>query len=274
MTSIYYDGNVGISNSTPAAKLHLGNNFTVDSSANFAGLLGFNRDVNTGTILNPAYEAFQMHNQLGVFSLQCYNTDKTPVAGGNMAMQPNGNVHFGLGTTLSPKPTGLSAEGRLVINATTEPSMPHISLLGNSKGGDLHPNTMWGVGFQPYTNNFAINCWGMADKTFKGVNLVPGALAWGQYSDERLKDIKSDLTGVLDRLDAVRCIKYKFKEGDEDMAERYGFSAQNIDSQFDGIVDKAGDHMTMSYTDMIPIGIAGIKELRAELAELRRHVLG
>ena len=160
------------------------------------------------------------------------------------------------------------------INATIDPNVPHIALLGNSKGGSLSPDTMWGIGYQPNTNSIAITCWGMGNTTFKGVSMTPGAISWGQYSDERLKDIKSDITGVLDKLDAVRCIKYKFKEGDEDIAERYGFSAQNVDSQFDGIVHKENEYFTMSYNDLIPIGIAGIKELRAELKELKDRAHG
>jgi hypothetical protein len=84
--------------------------------------------------------------------------------------------------------------------------------------------------------------------------------------------VKSDLEGILSKVNNVRCVKYNFKSDPPNAVERYGFIAQNIQSEFPDMVNDSSDHLVMSYEDMIPISIAAIKELHCEMKQLRGEV--
>jgi hypothetical protein len=95
-------GNVGIGTSTPGAKLQIGNYFQLDSSSNFMGQIGFNRNVNDGTILNNTYTAYQINNFQGTLNLEIYNTSGTLVtkhnffADGNIGINTSTNAGYKL----------------------------------------------------------------------------------------------------------------------------------------------------------------------------------
>ena len=64
------------------------------------GILGFNRNVNTGAILNGSYGAYQLHNYQGKLQLQVYNSSGTAVDQNALVVDNSANVGIG---TASPQ---------------------------------------------------------------------------------------------------------------------------------------------------------------------------
>ena len=91
------NGNVGIGIGiiSPIAPLQVGPYFTFSgTSPNYMGAIGFNRSVSTGAILNPTYQAFQIHNNNGSLYFQNYDTNGTSIDS-NLLVLSNGKIGIG-----------------------------------------------------------------------------------------------------------------------------------------------------------------------------------
>ena len=101
-------------------------------------------------------------------------------------------------------------------------------------------------------------------------------------SDERFKENVEPVSDVLNALDNLDAVTYNLKNkavrtnkaSMNDGSERYGFLAQNVKEVFPELVhtDKSG-YMSVDYIGLIPILVQSIKELRAELAEVKAEKL-
>ena len=95
--NLYTSGNVGIGTTSPGSKLQIGNYFQLDGNSSNMGMLGFNRNINTGAILNSSYGAFQLQNCVGQLQLEVwsssgslvtihkFNNDGTVTLGGSLS---------------------------------------------------------------------------------------------------------------------------------------------------------------------------------------------
>jgi hypothetical protein len=107
LTIKYPNGNVGIGTTSPAEKLHvsgrvrIGDYMKIASDSNYMGQIGFNRNVEDGTIYNTSYGAHQVQNYNGTLEFQVFNSSGIYVTQHNMFA--NGNVslggNVGIGTT-------------------------------------------------------------------------------------------------------------------------------------------------------------------------------
>ena len=89
-------GYLGIGIAAPTAQLSVGAYFTLQASnASYMGAMGFNRGVETGLILNPAYAAFQIHNYQGQLVFQNYNSAGAAIDS-NLLVMNNGKVGIGV----------------------------------------------------------------------------------------------------------------------------------------------------------------------------------
>lgn len=97
----------------------------------------------------------------------------------------------------------------------------------------------------------------------QGVFLTSTGTSWASASDERQKDIIEPITGALDKLAALRTVIGKYKT--DAAATRYAFLfAQDVQAVLPEAVCVADDagHLGLRYTDLIPLIIAAINELR------------
>jgi len=111
--------------------------------------------------------------------------------------------------------------------------------------------------------------------TGTGVYLGNGATSWATWSDERLKNINSNIENALDKLSNIRAVNYSWKSDDTNK-EYLGLIAQDIETVFPQVIDKSksfkeGDdteYLSVRYTELIPVLLKAIQELEARLKTL------
>jgi hypothetical protein len=96
-----------------------------------------------------------------------------------------------------------------------------------------------------------------------GVYLGGTATAWASASDERLKDIIEPIDNALIKVNGLRSVIGKYKT-DEEGVRRSFLIAQDIQTQFPEALESSNsERLGVQYTDVIPLLVASIKELKA-----------
>jgi hypothetical protein len=103
-----------------------------------------------------------------------------------------------------------------------------------------------------------------------GVQLVSGATAWTTLSDETVKDIIEPITNAITKVGSLRSVIGKFKT-DSEGTRRSFLIAQDVKSVLPEAVDVVGENneLGLRYTEVIPLLVAAIKELTAEVNALK-----
>ena len=140
-----------------------------------------------------------------------------------------------------------------------------------------------------------------------GVELGSGGTSWGSYSDERGKDIIEPIENALTKVNSLRAVigKYKVKEthsedvlyseqewkpagkstgdvknakgsakvGDDEGVRRSFLIAQDVQAVLPEAVDDSdSDNLALRYTDVIPLLVASIKELKTKVETLESEI--
>jgi len=111
-----------------------------------------------------------------------------------------------------------------------------------------------------------------------GVNLTSGATSWTSASDARLKNITGTYTNALADISQLQPVKFTWKSDTENKPQ-VGVLAQSVV----GVVPEAIDTMRVDkedeteylgvrYTELIPLLIASIQELKAEVDSLKAQL--
>ena len=130
-------------------------------------------------------------------------------------------------------------------------------------GGGVHFG-----GTNPYLTSYdsSLYAYGRLASTV-GVFLVNNGTSWSSTSDERRKDIIEPIIDAVSKVTSLRAVIGKFKV-DEEGTRRPFLIAQDVQAVFPEAVntqeDEDGEFLGMSYTDMVPLLVAAIKELKAE----------
>ena len=113
------------------------------------------------------------------------------------------------------------------------------------------------------------------DTSSSGVYLAHNATSWASTSDERRKDIIEPITDAVNKISTLRTVIGKFKV-DEEGVRRPFLIAQDVQAIFPEAVnaqeDEDGEFLGMSYTDVVPLLVAAIKELKTELDATKAEV--
>ena len=119
-------------------------------------------------------------------------------------------------------------------------------------------------------------------------NLLATSDVYAYYSDERLKEKTGKIENALDKLDAIETFYYTHNDkanelGYDGKDQQVGVSAQSVEAVMPEVVhlapiDDDGEgnsisgenYKTVNYARLVPLLIESIKELRAEIEELKK----
>ena len=148
----------------------------------------------------------------------------------------------------------LNAAGQLLIGSTSAGSY------GANLIQQLSAGTLWSVG--PITGN--TSKWYVLNGSGTGVYLADGATSWTANSDERLKDIIEPITDAANKVSTLRAVIGKYKT-DAVGVRRSFLIAQDVQAVLPEAVDASNpDKLGVQYSEVIPLLVAAIKELKAE----------
>ena len=174
-----------------------------------------------------------------------------------MYIDEGGNV--GIGTT-SPATT-LHVVGQIRTSGSTAQTIYVYGAAGVKPYITINEYGVrsWDVGAGYYsTGTFSIQ-----SNQVNGVYLGGTATSWASASDERLKDIIEPINNALTKVNGLRSVIGKYKT-DEEGVRRSFLIAQDIQTQFPEALESSDpDKLGVQYTDVIPLLVASIKELKA-----------
>jgi hypothetical protein len=102
-----------------------------------------------------------------------------------------------------------------------------------------------------------------------GVSITSGATSWSAVSDERLKDIIEPIGNAVAKVGSLRSVIGKYKS-DSEGTRRSFLIAQDVQSVLPEAVDTTNaDAFGVRYSEVIPLLVAAIKELTAEVNALK-----
>jgi len=261
--------NVGIGTSSPTEKLHVaGSIFTTSNSNDFAKQ-GAQFDYITG-------------GGQGWARINGYHS------GG-------GSVYF-FTNPASGSPTErmrITSSGKLCINTTTEYGRVHsassfepntanwdttaaLSTSGSFGGGIAMIDGSAGYGLYCADNGNDFYIQGsnsLSSALTGGVYINDRATSWSSASDERLKTIIEPITDALNKVSQLRTVigHYNYESENKRHPFLIAQDVQKVLPEAVSIADKqnAEQYLGVSYTDTIPLLVAAIKELNADLANTK-----
>jgi hypothetical protein len=126
----------------------------------------------------------------------------------------------------------------------------------------------WAVGPKSGTSSFAIIG---STGGGGGVYVANGGTSWAAWSDRRVKKNIENLNYGLSEILSISPIRFNYLTDDNDNADRIGFIAQDVQEQMPEIVNYAyEDILGMSSTDLVPVLVKAIQELKAEIEILKQ----
>jgi hypothetical protein len=115
-----------------------------------------------------------------------------------------------------------------------------------------------------------------------GVQLNSGSTSWSTLSDARDKNVHGEIEDALAKIAGIRGVYYNFKTDGIDRRRRVGFIAQDVNAVFPEAVEETQreidnptedtKRLVLSYTELVPLLLNGIKEQQAIINDLRARV--
>ena len=302
---VFTGGNVGIGTTSPSAKLHVhtddDNAYAVrieGSTNNVAGVwtgLGIGGEANN-TKSAILFEDVGLSYSRGKLHL-CVNNEanqnSATTADAKLTVSNDGNV--GINTTTPAylldvrDGTSSGAIARftainahvIIESSTAGPAVLHLkpNTTGN-KSGQFKVTTGEGYNFR-WSNDAAgtaevtymtldTSTTGGGDLTVKG-----DIIAYGAPSDERYKENIKPIESALDKVEKLQGVTFDWKESDSilDIKEDIGFIAQDVQKVVPELVRENEDgKLSLRYQGITPILLEAIKELKAEIEELKKQI--
>jgi hypothetical protein len=195
-----------------------------------------------------------------------------------MRITSGGNV--AIGNTTAAKPLSVWSSGGIGVYSTDTYS-PSISIDFNSGTNIGHLLADQNAYYIRTLTSYPIYV--MANQN-NGVYLSVGSTSWTANSDERLKNINSNIKSAIDKLLTLRAVNFSWKSDDTNK-ENLGLIAQDVEQVFPQIIDKikmpskVGEEQTdeteylgVRYTELIPVLVKAIQELSAKNESLQSQI--
>jgi len=246
-------GNVGIGTASPSYKLDVRSSLAVlDGSSN----IGFWAN---GTTYTQVWQTLQSVN--------------------DFVIQTAASKYIGFGIN-STERMRINTSGQVILGSNTSTVASNVLNLWSpastvngiymQKNGQVEVQ----MGFKASTNtDFYIGTGSTTMGTY-GVYLANTGTSWISVSDERQKDIIEPIENALTKVNAIRAVIGKYKH-DEDGVRRSFLIAQDVQAVFPEAVKIQNDEealLGLSYTDVIPLLVAAIKEQQALITALTARI--
>jgi hypothetical protein len=102
-----------------------------------------------------------------------------------------------------------------------------------------------------------------------GVYLSAGSTSWTANSDIRLKDINGYITNAIEKLSTLSTINFSWKD-DATKKQNLGLIAQEVKAIFPELIEETSNGILgVRYTELVPVLIAAVKELKQELETIK-----
>jgi hypothetical protein len=241
-------GNLGIGTSSPANQLTVYR--TSSSTAN--GALRLDGNGNYAGI--QFAQSGNLRGSLSVDNTSLYLTHESILA----------FYTGGTGNVGGTERARISSGGDLLVGTTTQIGSNLLTLQDSS--GDMigmrHPSASAGLNWNYIVGSD--NTLYIINGSSVGVTLANGATSWSSFSDERQKDIIEPITNAVSKVSTLRAVIGKYKT-DVDGVRRSFLIAQDVQAVLPEAVNASNpDKLAVQYTDVIPLLVAAIKELKSE----------
>jgi len=154
----------------------------------------------------------------------------------------------------------IDSSGNVLVATTTNNSRnPRLALNGNS--------VTWSVGPNSSNSTFVVY-----NPSEAGVYLPSGNTAWVSTSDERLKNITGEITDAINKVSQLRAAEFTWKS-DESNKPQVGLIAQDVQTVLpEAISENDKEFLGVSYTEVIPLLVAAIKEQQEQIKALETRI--
>jgi ribosomal protein L35AE/L33A len=241
-------------NGSERMRITSGGNVGIGTSSPFVGGNPAKLQVRPATDINIGFQ-IGTADSTGI-KLNAYND----AASVNVPMELNGSIM--ILKTGETERLRITSGGQILFGST---STPYNSALFRSSYGS---NTYFSFG--PNNNS---NSWVLWNDSGSGVYLTSGNSSWSSASDERLKNINSNIDNAVEKLMTLRTVNFSWKS-DETKKENLGLIAQDVQKVFPQIIDKNTlpneinentEYLGVRYVELVPVLIAAIQELESRL---------
>jgi hypothetical protein len=149
--------------------------------------------------------------------------------------------------------------GHFLVGATALTVTGSIITLGTSGGN-------WAVGPQVGGNGTFY----VYNASSAGVYMTYGGTSWASSSDETLKNIIGEIQNGLQKVCSLRAAEFTWK-ADKTNKPQVGLIAQDVEKVLPEVISQAEENGTLGvqYAQTIPLLVAAIKELKAEIDQLK-----
>lgn len=193
------------------------------------------------------------------------------------------NAHIRFGTNDLER-VRILATGELLAGRTTSPysasGLNQISVYGSSRGAFTmsygssgSAGVIWygseQIDIYNTSTTGSIKVWANSNGVILGVN----GTSWSSASDERTKTDLIPIENGLNKVASLRAITGRYKN-DKKGTSRSFLIAQDVQSVLPEAVSVNSEdgNLMLSYTDVIPLLVASIKELKAEIDNLKANI--
>ena len=233
--------------------------------------------IDSGLSYNADTNALTASTFVGTLSnLLTLNTSGTGLSG-STSYDNSGAATFTVDSNATPSGT---TSGTIVSRGTNgdfTAGTITATLSGNATSASTSANLSLGSANQVVFKNSSNTATTSTNLTFDGTNLSVGGDITAFASDERLKENIKPLENALDKVLALNGFTYNFNGigqslGFDGLVRYVGVSAQQVKAVLPEAVKPApadSNYITVQYEKLVPLLIEAIKELKAEINELK-----
>jgi hypothetical protein len=279
-----FSGSVGINTTIPSASLDVQTSSGVGSST----ASGLSRFITAGT--TTAISIGQSNNvrklDIGTYYISVTGEQLELNTASNQPIIFNTNAleRMRIGSTTSQWDLmvgatsayqGGTGRGSITINGSTQ-SILTLGVGGTNKAYIYHEGTQMYIENSVSGGSLTVISGGA-----NGVILNSGATSWTAVSDERLKNINSNIESAVDKLNTLRTVNFSWKS-DSTNKENLGLIAQDVEKVFPQVIDKSKlpskpekeqidetEYLGVRYQELVPVLVKAIQELSAQIKELQ-----